>query len=120
MSTPAEALDRVNAVRGIRGAMVVSLGDGLVVAESMMTGLDGRAAAALAASLAARLRRALEVAGRRPPAFVQLHGEGGSLLAVPCGDELLLVAIAGPEANVGLARLELIATAGALAAGSLA
>ncbi|MGH7629826.1 MAG: hypothetical protein ACREOF_10680, partial [Gemmatimonadales bacterium] len=61
--------------------------------------------------LMARLRRAVEAAGRRAPAFVQLAAEQGSVLAAPCGEELVLVAVAGPDANVGLARLELLAAA---------
>ncbi len=51
----------------------------------------------------------------RPPAFVQLRAEEGSILAAPGGDDLVLVAVVGPEANVGLARLEMMAAAGRLA-----
>ncbi len=115
MMVPTAVLDRVNAVRGVRGAVLVAADDGIVVAESLMEGLDGRAAAALVASLASRLRRTAEAAGRRPPVFLQLEAESGSVLATPCGADLLLVAIAGPDANVGLARLELLEAAGTLA-----
>jgi predicted regulator of Ras-like GTPase activity (Roadblock/LC7/MglB family) len=115
MTAPAAVLDRVNAVRGVRGAVLVAADDGIVVAESLMEGVDGRTAAALVASLAMRLRRAAEAAGRRPPAFLHLQAERGSVLAVPCGMDLLLVAIVGPDANVGLARLELFEAAGKLA-----
>jgi predicted regulator of Ras-like GTPase activity (Roadblock/LC7/MglB family) len=78
MTAPAAVLDRVNAVRGVRGAVLVAADDGIVVAESLMEGVDGRT-------------------------------------AVPCGMDLLLVAIVGPDANVGLARLELFEAAGKLA-----
>ncbi len=115
MSAPVATLERVCAVRGLRGAVIVSATDGLVVAESLMEGVDGRAVAALAASLMTRLRRAVEAAGRRAPVFVQLAAEQGSVLAAPCGEELVLVAVAGPDANVGLARLELLAAARSLA-----
>lgn len=115
MSGPAATLERICAVRGLRGAVIVSASDGLVVVESLMEGVDGRAVAALAASLVARLRRAVEAAGRRAPGFVQLAAEHGSILAAPAGGELLLVAVAGPDANVGLARLELLAAARRLA-----
>jgi predicted regulator of Ras-like GTPase activity (Roadblock/LC7/MglB family) len=37
------------------------------------------------------------------------------VLAAPCGTELVLVAVAGPDANVGLARLEMLGVAGRLA-----
>jgi predicted regulator of Ras-like GTPase activity (Roadblock/LC7/MglB family) len=114
VSGPEAVLERVCAVRGLRGAVIVSAADGLVVAESLMEGVDGRAIAALAASLMMRLRRAVEAAGRRAPAFVQLAAEQGSVLAAPAGEDLVLVAVAGPDANVGLARLELLAAARSL------
>jgi predicted regulator of Ras-like GTPase activity (Roadblock/LC7/MglB family) len=114
VSAAAELLDRLSTVRGIRGSVLVSAGDGLIVAESLMTGVDGRAVAALAASLVSRLRRATECAGRREPVFLQLHAAGGTVLAAPCGSELVLVAIAGPDANVGMARLEMLDVAGRL------
>ena len=115
MSGAAELLDRLSTVRGIRGSVLVSAGDGLIVAESLMTGVDGRAVAALAANLVSRLRRATECAGRREPVFLQLHAAGGTVLAAPCGAELVLIAIAGSDANVGLARLEMLDVAGRLA-----
>src|SRR5438046_508514 len=59
----ARSLDLVTRVRGVRGAMIVSSDDGLVVAEHLMEGIKGSAVAALAASLANRLRRAMAAAG---------------------------------------------------------
>jgi predicted regulator of Ras-like GTPase activity (Roadblock/LC7/MglB family) len=115
VSAAAKLLDRLSTIRGIRGSVLVSAGDGLIVAESLMTGVDGRAVAALAASLVSRLRRATENAGRREPVFIQLHAAGGTVLAAPCGTELVLVAVAGPDANVGLARLEMLDVSGRLA-----
>jgi predicted regulator of Ras-like GTPase activity (Roadblock/LC7/MglB family) len=114
MSGPVELLDRLSSVRGIRGSVLVSAADGLIVAESLMTGVDGRAVAALAASLNNRMRRATECAGRREPVFLQLQAATGTVLVAPCG-ELVLVAIAGPDVNVGLARLEMLSAAGRLA-----
>jgi predicted regulator of Ras-like GTPase activity (Roadblock/LC7/MglB family) len=115
VTAPTALLNRVNTVRGVRGTVLVAADDGIIVAESLMEGIDGRAAAALVASLAMRLRRAAHAAGRRPPAYLQLQAERGAVLAVPCGMDLLLVAIVGPDANVGLARLELLEAAGKLA-----
>jgi predicted regulator of Ras-like GTPase activity (Roadblock/LC7/MglB family) len=57
----------------------------------------------------------VEAAGRRAPAFVQLAAEQGSVLAAPAGEDLVLVAVAGPDANIGLARLELLAAVRSLA-----
>ena len=108
-------LDRVTRVAGVRGALIASAGDGLVVAEQLMDGVDGRAAAALAGSLVGRLVRTAAAAGRRTPQFVQLRAERGSILAAPGGADLVLVAVVGPDANVGLARLEMLDAAGRLA-----
>src|SRR4029077_12997674 len=58
-----QSLDRVTRVRGVRGAMLVAGDDGLVIAEQLMEGIKGPAVAALAASLATRLRRAMAAAG---------------------------------------------------------
>ncbi len=115
MNGPAATLERICGVRGLRGAVIVSAADGLVVAESLMDDVDGRALAALAASLVTRLGRAVEAGGRQAPAFIQLAAEHGSVLAAPAGADLLLVAVAGPDANVGLARLELLSAARSLA-----
>jgi predicted regulator of Ras-like GTPase activity (Roadblock/LC7/MglB family) len=112
MSEAQVALDRLTRVPGVRGALILSAGDGLVVAEQLMDGIDGRAAAALAGSLVRRLSRTAQTAGLGEPAFVQLRSEGGSILAAPGGQDVVLVAVAGPEANVGLARLEMLDAAG--------
>ncbi len=111
MSQHEQALRRVSAVRGIRGVMLVSASDGLVVADVSMEDVDGRAVAALAASLCARLRRATTSAGLGVPGVVHLRGEEGVLLAVPAPNDMLVVAVADRGANVGLARLELLEAA---------
>lgn len=105
------ALDTITRVRGVRGAMIVSAEEGLVIAESSMDGIDGAAVAALTAGVVARLARATEAAGRSAPAFVHLQADSGALLAVPAPGELLVVAVTDPAVNVGLVRLELRRTA---------
>jgi predicted regulator of Ras-like GTPase activity (Roadblock/LC7/MglB family) len=115
MTATQAALERVTRVPGVRGALIVAGSDGLVVAEQLMDGVDGQAAAALTGSLVGRLTRTAECAGMRPPAFVHLRGEAGSVLAAPGPDDLVLVAVVGPDANLGLARLEMIEAAGRLA-----
>ena len=109
-----KALDLITRVRGVRGAMLVSAEDGLVVAEQLMEGIKGSAVAALAASLAGRLRRAMEAAGTGTSVFWHLQGEQGALLVVPGGEDsgnLLVVAVAEPDVNIGLVRLELLRAA---------
>ena len=101
-------LDLVTRVRGVRGAMLVTGDDGLVVAEQLMEGIKGPAVAALAASLASRLRRALEAAGVGAGQFWHLQAEQGALLVVTAASGVLVVAVAEPDVNVGLVRLELL------------
>jgi len=108
MSCTNAALDRLTAVLGVRGSLLVSCQDGIVVAEQVMDGVDARAAAALAGSIVSRLARTAEQAGLQPPTFVHLKGAAGSILAAPGRDDLVLVAIVEPDANVGLARLEML------------
>ncbi|HXH62753.1 MAG TPA: roadblock/LC7 domain-containing protein [Gemmatimonadales bacterium] len=115
MSAFAEALDRVTRVRGVRGAMIVAGDDGLVVAEQLMEGIKGAAVAALAASLASRLRRAMDAAGVGAGVFWHLQAENGALLVVPGSSGMLIVAVAEPGVNAGLVRLELLRAAEAVA-----
>lgn len=108
MSSPwAGLLDGITRVPGVRGAMVVAADDGLVVAESSMGDVDGAAVAALAASLVARLGRALGRLGQGAPRVVHLEAEQGAIMAAPAGSGLLLAAVADANANVGLLRLAL-------------
>lgn len=112
MSTSySRALDLITRVRGVRGAMVVVQADGLIVAEQLMEGIRGNTVAALTASLAGRLQRAMVAAGLGPSQFWHLQCEQGSVLAVPAGEGLLVVAVTEPEVNVGLVRLELLRAA---------
>jgi predicted regulator of Ras-like GTPase activity (Roadblock/LC7/MglB family) len=106
------ALDGITHVRGVRGAMLVTAEDGLVVAEQLMEGIKGSAVAALAASLAGRLGHAMVAAGLGPSQFWHLQCAGGALLVVPGRkDGLLVVAVTEREVNVGMVRLELLRTA---------
>jgi predicted regulator of Ras-like GTPase activity (Roadblock/LC7/MglB family) len=114
MSSAQAALDRVTRVPGVRGALIASAGDGLVVAEQLMDGIDGRAAAALTGSLVSRLSRTASGAGLAAPVFIHIRGEDGSILAAPAANDLVLVAVVSPDANLGLARLEMLDAAGRL------
>jgi predicted regulator of Ras-like GTPase activity (Roadblock/LC7/MglB family) len=105
------ALDLVTRVRGVRGAMLVAGDDGLVVAEQLMEGIKGGAVAALAASLAHRLGRAMEAAGVGASLFWHLQAQRGALLVVGASSGVLVVAVAEPDVNVGLVRLELLRAA---------
>ena len=114
MSEAEAALEQVTQVPGVRGSLLISGTDGLVVAERLMDGVDGRAVAALTASLVQRLDRATNRAGMRAPTFVHLRGNTGSVLAAPGRSDLVLVAVASPDANLGLARVQMLDAVGRL------
>lgn len=108
-------LESLIRLRGIRGALVVSVEDGLVVAESVMAGLKGPVLAALAATLTSE---AVELAGRAgvgQPRFLHLQAEDGALLIAPASPEVVLVALAGRDVPIGLLRLEMLRMAERLA-----
>src|SRR5256885_7045832 len=85
--------------------MLVAGDDGLVVAEQLMEGIKGPAVAALAASLASRLRRALEAAGVGAGQFWHLQAVQGALLVVTAPSGVLVVAVAEADVYVVLVRL---------------
>lgn len=105
------ALDAITRVRGVRGSMLVSVDDGIMVADLLLEGIKGGAVAALAASLGRRLQSALQTAGAGSSVFWHLQCDQGALLAVPAGANLVVVAITDPDVNVGLVRLELLRAA---------
>lgn len=107
MNPFSSVLDGLTRVPGVRSALVVDAMEGLVVAEASMEGVDAAAVAALAASLAARLARAVQTLGYPEPDVLHLEGAAGSLMAAPSGAELLLVTVCDADANLGLLRLAL-------------
>jgi predicted regulator of Ras-like GTPase activity (Roadblock/LC7/MglB family) len=111
----AALLETLTRLRGIRGAMVVDVTDGLVVAETLMGGLKGPPVAAMAASLASRSTELADRAGLGGPRFLHLQAGEGSLLVAPAPRDLLLVAVAGREVQLGLLRLEMLRLAEGLA-----
>lgn len=110
-----DVLEGVCRTAGVRGALVVSAEDGLVVTEAAMEGLDAAPVAALAASVAGRIATATTVLGESPPTLIQLEATEGALLIATGEGGLLLVAVAEPDANAGLIRLALLDAAGRLA-----
>lgn len=108
-------LREVIGIPGVRGAVLISVEDGLVVAEAAMEQLDGADVAALMAALVARASRVARAVPTQPPRLVHLAGESGTLLGVLAESPLWLVALAEPGAEVGRLRLLLGDLAGAVA-----
>ncbi len=107
MSHIERSLDRITRVHGVRGALVVTSADGLIVADTVMDTVRGEAVAALAASLAVRMARACQAAGVGRQQFLHLQCAGGTLLAMPAGEDVVVVVVGERNLNVGLVRLEM-------------
>jgi predicted regulator of Ras-like GTPase activity (Roadblock/LC7/MglB family) len=105
------SLERLSRIRGVRGAMFVAAEDGLGVAHLLMEGLNGKALAAFAASLARKVSGAAAATGAGHVRFVQVPAERGTLLVALAPRDLIVVALAEPGVNVGLARLEMMRAA---------
>lgn len=103
-----DTLTALTRIPGVRGALIVSRDDGLVVADALMEGLNGAAVAALAASLAGRMRGVTAALGQPEPVMMYLAGSEGTLLAAPGANGLLIVAVAAPDVNTGELRLSLL------------
>ena len=115
MKSPfAELLAGLSRQRGILGSMVVGESDGLIVDSALQIGVKGTVVAALAASLYRRARLSADAAGVGTATFLQLEAERGRLCAVGRND-LVLVTLAEPRANVGMLRIAMLRALEALA-----
>lgn len=110
--TLSATLATLTRIPGVRGALIVSRDDGLIVADALMEGINGAAVAALAASLVGRMRGLTTALGQPEPVLIYLAGSGGALLAAPGANGLLVVAVAAPDVNAGELRLGLLDAAG--------
>ena len=107
-------LDVLTRQRGVRASLVVSADDGITVDSNLQIGQDGNRVAALAASLYRKARRSATAAGMGGTGFMHMEAESGRLCIIG-GDEIVLVVVAEPDANVGLIRVEMLRAAEALA-----
>jgi predicted regulator of Ras-like GTPase activity (Roadblock/LC7/MglB family) len=114
MSREQDVLDEVTRVPGVRSALLVSVDDGMVVAEAALDGELTDAAAALAARLTQRLGRLPAAVGHPPLTLVLLKAELGQVFAASGGEGLVLVAVTGNDVNIGAVRLALLDAAGRL------
>lgn len=99
--------------RGVTGSMVVSETDGIVVDATLQVGVRGNVVAALAASLYRKARLSAGAAGLGGVTFLTLEAERGRV-CVTGSDDLILVTVAEPRANIGLIRMEMLRAVGAL------
>jgi predicted regulator of Ras-like GTPase activity (Roadblock/LC7/MglB family) len=109
-----QILREVTGVPGVRGALILSADDGLVVAESAMDALDTADVAALAAMLVSRAGRCAAAMATAAPTAVHLTARHGALVAVAGPEPLWLAAVADHDAELGRLRLLLGDFAGAI------
>jgi predicted regulator of Ras-like GTPase activity (Roadblock/LC7/MglB family) len=99
------AVERLSRVPGVRGALVVEKDAAVPVAAEVSEGVNATAVAALAASLFRRSSQASESARFGVLQTLHLEAAGGHVVVVDAG-ELVLVAVAERDAQLGLIRLE--------------
>lgn len=105
------ALDALTRQRGVVAALVVEERDGIIVDSRVHVGQRGDRVGALAASLYRKARLSAQAAGLGGVGFLNLEAEQGRVCAMGRGD-LVFVAVATPEANIGLIRVELLRAVG--------
>jgi predicted regulator of Ras-like GTPase activity (Roadblock/LC7/MglB family) len=108
------ALETVLRVDGVRAAILVDASMGVPVVMEADPDVDADAAAALAAELFRRTARGAELAGTGSLRTLQLAAAEGHLLVTGAG-ELLVVALAAPDAQLATLRVEVTRAAGGLA-----
>lgn len=100
-----EALERLSHVPGVRGALIVESEVGVPVVSELSEGVDGKALAALAASLFRRTTKAADTAAFGKLRTLQLEANHGHVV-VANGGELLVIVVAEKDAQLGMVRLE--------------
>jgi predicted regulator of Ras-like GTPase activity (Roadblock/LC7/MglB family) len=104
-----DLLRTMSRLPGVRGALVGTLVEGLVVDSELMIGVAGEPVAAFTASLLKRTGRSLRAGELGSTDFVQVEAEGGYLfVATPGGEsDLFLTVIADPGVSPGIVRVEM-------------
>ena len=95
-----EILEKINRGAGVRGSAVIAK-DGVVVAAALREGLDGERVGAVASALWAGAGKTAREMGWPGARQVVLTGREGRMILAD-GDRVMLVALAGREANLGL------------------
>jgi predicted regulator of Ras-like GTPase activity (Roadblock/LC7/MglB family) len=112
-TAPADVVATLSHVPGVAVAMVVGAADGLIVETSGVKGGAGagpdtrKHTAALAAYLYSKVSRASHAARLGTPSFMRLEAERGNICVVGA-DDIVLVTIVTPEANLGRVRLDMM------------
>lgn len=100
-----QMLRDVTAVHGVRGALVISAEDGLVVHQAAVEGLETSDVAALASALVRRTDSLASALSGDAVRLCTLVAERGTLIAARGSAGLWVVAVADPDAELGRLRL---------------
>lgn len=100
-----DALERLSRVSGVAGALVVEAKAGVPVAADVAAGVDSGAVAALAAAMYRGAQRAAQTGGYDGVHTLQLEATAGHVVVASAG-EMLVIAVAERDAQLGLVRLE--------------
>ena len=99
--------------RGALATMIVDEHEGMIVDALLQIGQEGDRVAALAASLHRKARQSADAAGLGAVSFMQLEARDGHICAAG-RDNLVLVVVLAPTANIGLVRVEMLKAVQAL------
>lgn len=105
-------LEPLERLPGVRGALIVSREDGLVVSGALHAGTNGAAVAALSASLSRRIDTLTRALGQSAVPLFELAGTEGTLVAAPARAGLLLVAVIARDADRAAVHRHLLRLAG--------
>ncbi len=100
-----EVLEELNKTSGITGSMLVA-SDGIVIASDLDSSNEEETVGALAASIAAVVRKSMDKLGREEFSQVTIEAERGKMFLADAGVGMLVVT-AENRANIGLVRLEI-------------
>ena len=107
-------LQKLMRLRRVSATMLVDEHDGTIIDSVLQFGQDGDRVAALSASLHRKARLSAGAAGMGGVTFMALEAESGRVCAAG-REDMVLVVVAAPAANVGLVRVEMLKAVRALA-----
>jgi predicted regulator of Ras-like GTPase activity (Roadblock/LC7/MglB family) len=100
-----QMLRDVTTVQGVRGALVISADDGLVVHQAAVESIETADVAALASALVRRAESLGEALHGAAPRLCTLAAERGIVIAARGEAGLWMVAVTDPDAELGRLRL---------------
>jgi hypothetical protein len=108
-----EQLAQLNKTTGVTGSMLVGH-DGIVIAADLDEKTDDDTLGALASSIASTVRRSMSELGARDFSQITVEADTQKIFLTDAGIGTLVVTTE-PRVNIGLVRLEIRNTIGALA-----